>query len=178
MEGNNQEISAMFNQASSDEYFHSLPPGYRFNPTDRELILYYLKRKVLNEPLPLHRIHEINIYRHHPQELSGQCMLYMLYILILLLFYFSENFMSTHVVFVLSLKSIIYILEVLQLFACVYICNQIVVARPFVRFQISYLKVHRNHLSLCLTIYQLLLIFCIHNWKRKINEVFFFWDAD
>jgi hypothetical protein len=71
MEGNNQEISAMFNQASTDEYFHSLPPGYRFNPTDRELILYYLKRKVLNEPLPHHRIHEINIYQHHPQELSG-----------------------------------------------------------------------------------------------------------
>ncbi|PRQ43707.1 putative transcription factor NAM family [Rosa chinensis] len=63
MEGNSQEMSA-------DEYFRSLPPGYRFNPTDGELILNYLNRKILNQPLPRNRIHDINIYQYHPQELS------------------------------------------------------------------------------------------------------------
>ncbi|XP_050379513.1 NAC domain-containing protein 48-like [Argentina anserina] len=71
MDGDNKEMRAMyFNQAVTDEYFRSLPPGYRFNPTDQELIIYYLNRKILNQPLPLNRIHDLNIYQYQPQQLS------------------------------------------------------------------------------------------------------------
>ncbi|KAL6145678.1 hypothetical protein ACLB2K_056363 [Fragaria x ananassa] len=68
MEGNNQENNE--EATTTDEYFRSLPPGYRFNPTDQELILYYLKPKILNQPLPRNRIHERNIYQFHPRKLS------------------------------------------------------------------------------------------------------------
>ncbi|CAN4119850.1 unnamed protein product [Withania somnifera] len=46
------------------------PPGYRFCPHDEELIIHYLKKKVMNEPLPHEKIKEVNLYKHSPQELS------------------------------------------------------------------------------------------------------------
>ncbi|PHT68672.1 NAC transcription factor [Capsicum annuum] len=46
------------------------PPGYRFCPHDEELIIHYLKKKVMNELLPHDKIKEVNLYKHSPQELS------------------------------------------------------------------------------------------------------------
>lgn len=37
-------------------------PGYRFNPTDVELVMYYLKRKVLGKKLRGSEIVEVDIY--------------------------------------------------------------------------------------------------------------------
>lgn len=47
----------------------SLPPGFRFHPTDEELILYYLKRKVCNRPLKLDAIAEVDVYKCEPWDL-------------------------------------------------------------------------------------------------------------
>ncbi|XVF47371.1 hypothetical protein PTKIN_Ptkin03bG0103700 [Pterospermum kingtungense] len=55
-----------------DNYLDSFPPGYRFCPLDEELVLYYLKKRVLNEPLPQNRIMEVNLYRHNPEKLAEQ----------------------------------------------------------------------------------------------------------
>ncbi|XP_010270428.1 PREDICTED: NAC domain-containing protein 37-like isoform X2 [Nelumbo nucifera] len=46
----------------------SLPPGFRFHPTDVELVKYYLKRKVLGKPL-IQAISEIDIYKFSPWDL-------------------------------------------------------------------------------------------------------------
>ncbi|KAK4483422.1 hypothetical protein RD792_010609 [Penstemon davidsonii] len=51
-------------------YVEDFPSGYRFQPTDDELIVYYLKKKIKNEPIPYSKIHEADIYKHNPQELS------------------------------------------------------------------------------------------------------------
>ncbi|KAL3812684.1 hypothetical protein ACJIZ3_013952 [Penstemon smallii] len=51
-------------------YVKDFPPGYRFQPTDDELIVDYLKKKVENEPIPYSKIHEVDIYKHNPKELS------------------------------------------------------------------------------------------------------------
>ncbi|KAK4483412.1 hypothetical protein RD792_010598 [Penstemon davidsonii] len=51
-------------------YVEEFPSGYRFLPTDSELIVYYLKKKVKNEPIPYSKIHEVDLYKHNPQELS------------------------------------------------------------------------------------------------------------
>ncbi|KAL3829589.1 hypothetical protein ACJIZ3_018391 [Penstemon smallii] len=51
-------------------YVEDFPSGYRFQPTDDELIVYYLKKKIENEPIPYSKIHEADIYKHNPQELS------------------------------------------------------------------------------------------------------------
>lgn len=49
----------------------SLPPGFRFHPTDVELVMYYLKRKVMGKKLHFEAITEINIYKFSPWELPG-----------------------------------------------------------------------------------------------------------
>ncbi|XP_052187385.1 NAC domain-containing protein 48-like [Diospyros lotus] len=52
------------------DYFDLLPPGNKFFPSDSELIVYYLKRKVMNLPLPPHRIWSVELYNHDPYYLS------------------------------------------------------------------------------------------------------------
>ena len=54
----------------------SLPPGYRFNPTDGEIIVDYLRKKVDHQPLPMDKIIEVNLYDHDPDQLAGSCYLY------------------------------------------------------------------------------------------------------
>ncbi|XP_073013609.1 NAC domain-containing protein 83-like [Typha latifolia] len=50
-----------------------LPPGFRFHPTDEELVSQYLKRKVLSWPLPCAIIPEIELYKYNPWDLPGGC---------------------------------------------------------------------------------------------------------
>lgn len=49
-----------------------LPPGFRFHPSDEELIVHYLKNKVTSSPLPTSVIAEIDLYKHNPWELPSQ----------------------------------------------------------------------------------------------------------
>ncbi|KAF8115859.1 hypothetical protein N665_0025s0302 [Sinapis alba] len=46
-----------------------IAPGFRFHPTDEELITYYLKRKVQGKPIRFDTIAEVNVYKHEPSEL-------------------------------------------------------------------------------------------------------------
>ncbi|KAL0557081.1 hypothetical protein IC582_005599 [Cucumis melo] len=48
------------------------PPGFRFHPTDEELILYYLKFKICRRKLKLDIIRETDVYKWEPDELPGQ----------------------------------------------------------------------------------------------------------
>ncbi|KAI4338195.1 hypothetical protein L6164_016539 [Bauhinia variegata] len=50
--------------------------GYKFEPTDEELLAFYLKKKVNGEELPFHVIHEDNVYDYSPEELTGKYELY------------------------------------------------------------------------------------------------------
>ena len=49
----------------------SLAPGFRFHPTDEELVWYYLKRKVSGKPFRVDAISEIDIYKVEPSDLPG-----------------------------------------------------------------------------------------------------------
>ncbi|XP_062098769.1 NAC domain-containing protein 17-like [Humulus lupulus] len=51
------------------------PPGFRFHPTDEELILYYLKRKICGKRLRLNVIAETDVYKWDPEELPGMSLL-------------------------------------------------------------------------------------------------------
>ncbi|PWA58102.1 NAC domain-containing protein [Artemisia annua] len=46
-----------------------LSPGFRFHPTDEELVMYFLKRKVLGKRLVAEVIAEVNIYDFSPWDL-------------------------------------------------------------------------------------------------------------
>ena len=49
-----------------------MAPGFRFNPTDEELISYYLKRKVQRKPIALDPIGEVAVYKQEdPSDLPG-----------------------------------------------------------------------------------------------------------
>ncbi|XP_056845673.1 NAC domain containing protein 52 isoform X2 [Raphanus sativus] len=48
----------------------ALAPGFRFHPTDEELVSYYLKRKVLGKPVRFDAIGEVDIYKHEPWDLA------------------------------------------------------------------------------------------------------------
>ncbi|KAK8617361.1 hypothetical protein V6N13_080277 [Hibiscus sabdariffa] len=48
-----------------------LPPGFRFHPTDEELVVQYLRRKVLAWPLPASIIPEVDVCRADPWDLPG-----------------------------------------------------------------------------------------------------------
>ncbi|KAF7801505.1 NAC transcription factor 47 [Senna tora] len=47
----------------------NLPPGFRFHPTDEELILHYLRKKVASIPIPVSIIAEVDIYKFDPWQL-------------------------------------------------------------------------------------------------------------
>eukprot|EP00252_Welwitschia_mirabilis_P019482 TRINITY_DN4525_c0_g3_i1.p1 TRINITY_DN4525_c0_g3~~TRINITY_DN4525_c0_g3_i1.p1 ORF type:complete len:416 (+),score=78.25 TRINITY_DN4525_c0_g3_i1:211-1458(+) len=49
-----------------------LPPGFRFHPTDEELVVHYLKKKASASPLPVTIITEIDLYKFDPWELPGK----------------------------------------------------------------------------------------------------------
>ncbi|KAJ6861849.1 hypothetical protein NC651_037796 [Populus alba x Populus x berolinensis] len=46
-----------------------LPPGFRFHPTDEELVAYYLKRKINGHKIELEIIPEVDLYKCEPWEL-------------------------------------------------------------------------------------------------------------
>jgi hypothetical protein len=50
----------------------SLAPGFRFHPTDEELVRYYLKRKVCNKPFKFDAISVTDIYKSEPWDLPDK----------------------------------------------------------------------------------------------------------
>ncbi|KAK4274982.1 hypothetical protein QN277_018133 [Acacia crassicarpa] len=53
----------------------SLPPGFRFHPTDEELVAYYLKRKINGHRIELEIIPEVDLYKCEPWDLPGKSLL-------------------------------------------------------------------------------------------------------
>lgn len=51
----------------------SLPPGFRFYPTDEELMVQYLCRKVAGNDFPLQIIGDVDLYKFDPWELPSKC---------------------------------------------------------------------------------------------------------
>ncbi|XXG39242.1 hypothetical protein AAC387_Pa01g0253 [Persea americana] len=53
----------------------TLPPGFRFHPTDEELVDYYLKRKINNRKIELEIIPEVDLYKFEPWDLPEKSFL-------------------------------------------------------------------------------------------------------
>ncbi|KAL8482595.1 hypothetical protein ACS0TY_028676 [Phlomoides rotata] len=52
-----------------------VPPGFRFHPTEEELLSYYLKRKINDLKIDLDVIVEIDLYRMEPWDIEDSCKL-------------------------------------------------------------------------------------------------------
>ncbi|KAI4325442.1 hypothetical protein MLD38_030843 [Melastoma candidum] len=50
-----------------------VPPGFRFHPTDEELVGYYLRKKVASQKIDLDVIKDIDLYRIEPWDLKERC---------------------------------------------------------------------------------------------------------
>ena len=49
----------------------TVPPGFRFHPTDEELLYYYLRKKVSYEAIDLDVIREVDLNKLEPWDLKG-----------------------------------------------------------------------------------------------------------
>ena len=48
-----------------------LPPGFRFHPTNEELVMHYLRRKADSQVFPILVIAEVDLYKFDPWDLPG-----------------------------------------------------------------------------------------------------------
>ena len=67
----------------------SLPPGFRFHPTDEELVAYYLKRKINGRKIDLEIIPEVDLYKCEPWDLPG---IYVNFYIFITFFFISSLF--------------------------------------------------------------------------------------
>nr|AIA57531.1 NAC domain-containing protein [Boehmeria nivea] len=64
-------INKQQNSSANDDRFQ-LPPGFRFHPSDEELIVHYLRNKLAASPLPASIVAEIDLYKYSPWELPSK----------------------------------------------------------------------------------------------------------
>ncbi|URD83093.1 No apical meristem (NAM) protein [Musa troglodytarum] len=53
--------------------FSHVPPGFRFHPTDEELVDYYLRKKVASRRIDLDIIKDVDLYKIEPWDLQEKC---------------------------------------------------------------------------------------------------------
>ncbi|PSS04072.1 NAC domain-containing protein [Actinidia chinensis var. chinensis] len=53
--------------------FSHVPPGFRFHPTDEELVDYYLRKKVASRRIDLDVIKDVDLYKIEPWDLQELC---------------------------------------------------------------------------------------------------------
>ena len=58
-------------EVESMNSFSHVPPGFRFHPTDEELVDYYLRKKVASKRIEIDFIKDIDLYKIEPWDLQG-----------------------------------------------------------------------------------------------------------
>lgn len=69
---NNNESNDNENNDNKDDHEHDVVmPGFRFHPTEEELVEFYLRRKVEGKRFNVELITFLDLYRYDPWELPG-----------------------------------------------------------------------------------------------------------
>ncbi|KAF6147735.1 hypothetical protein GIB67_006708 [Kingdonia uniflora] len=55
----------------NEVHLNSFPKGWKFEPSDKELIVHYLANKIFNRPSPINKINKVNLYKFHPEHLAA-----------------------------------------------------------------------------------------------------------
>ena len=55
-----------------------VPPGFRFHPTEEELLQYYLRKKVANDKIDLDVILEVDLNKLEPWDIQGKLLYYLI----------------------------------------------------------------------------------------------------
>ena len=56
-----------------------VPPGFRFHPTEEELLHYYLRKKVAFEKIDLDVIREVDLNKLEPWDIQGTILIPYIY---------------------------------------------------------------------------------------------------
>ncbi|CAJ1934319.1 unnamed protein product [Sphenostylis stenocarpa] len=64
---------SMTQQRENMDTFTHVPPGFRFHPTDEELVDYYLRKKIASRRIDLDVIKDVDLYKIEPWDLQEIC---------------------------------------------------------------------------------------------------------
>ncbi|CAL5084704.1 unnamed protein product [Urochloa decumbens] len=67
-------METMMSAAAAQAATSQLPPGFRFHPTDEELILHYLRNRAASSPCPVPIIADVDIYKFDPWDLPAKAL--------------------------------------------------------------------------------------------------------
>lgn len=60
----------------ADKMEEVMLPGFRFHPTDEELVGFYLRRKIQQKPLSIELIKQLDIYKYDPWDLPSKSLVF------------------------------------------------------------------------------------------------------
>jgi hypothetical protein len=60
------------NYVSTNKSDEIIMPGFRFHPTDEELVSFYLKKKIQQKPISIELIRQLDIYKFDPWDLPSK----------------------------------------------------------------------------------------------------------
>ena len=69
---NSQDHPRSTNYKDDDDEEEVQLPGFRFHPTDEELVGFYLRRMVDKKPLRIELIKQVEIYKYDPWDLPSK----------------------------------------------------------------------------------------------------------
>lgn len=84
-----------------------LPPGFRFHPTDEEIVNHYLIPKVINSNFTAISMAEVDLNRNEPWDLPSKQIFYLLNLYIMLFYFFGFKYLDYVFVKKWSIYSII-----------------------------------------------------------------------
>jgi hypothetical protein len=58
-----------FSKPTASEASMELGPGFKFKPTEEEIVMHYLRPRAVNEPFPSTFIVDVDILSHNPWDL-------------------------------------------------------------------------------------------------------------
>lgn len=64
-------------QQEVEEDVVELPPGFRFHPTDEELVTYYLSKKIIDGNFVCRAIGDVDLNKFEPWDLPCQSLSYL-----------------------------------------------------------------------------------------------------
>lgn len=67
-------------RSEGDKVEEVMLPGFRFHPTDEELVGFYLKRKIQQRPLSIELIKQLDIYKYDPWDLPSKIYIIISYV--------------------------------------------------------------------------------------------------
>ncbi|KAL0412821.1 UNVERIFIED_CONTAM: NAC domain-containing protein 35 [Sesamum radiatum] len=68
---NRDDVDTANKQDDDDHDYDVVMPGFRFHPTEEELVEFYLRRKVEGKRFNVELITFLDLYRYDPWELPG-----------------------------------------------------------------------------------------------------------